>query len=104
VDAVFYWDMTFAEINQAIKSKRKQIEFKESKIKLQAKLAQTNAYNTAELVRIAVGSLFDKNCKFPSFDEFFNPNIEEKPKQQDWRIMKERINAIAAARKRGEKP
>lgn len=57
-------------------------------------------YMNANLVRVAVGSMFDEKVKFPEAYECFPDLFEkpvEKPKQQDWRIMKEILMDYATA-------
>lgn len=99
MDAVFYWDMTYAEIIATIEAynKRKQADLKEKAV---------FAYKQANLIAAFVGASFSSNASPPSIHEAF-PDLFEAPKlqfqQQPWQIMKERIEAYAAAkRKRGE--
>jgi len=61
-------------------------------------LAQTLAwiaYNGAALTGVAVND----PKKFPKLEEAF-PGLFEKKEQQDWRVMKERMEAFAKAKKK----
>lgn len=98
VDPVRFWDMTYGEIITQIKAYRQ-------KEKVQMQLQAMFIYKLGSLVGIA----FNDPKKYPSnvkqafkemgiFDEDINIT-----KQQDWRIMKERMNRYAYLhRKRGE--
>ena len=59
--------------------------------------AQTLAwimYNGAALTGVAVND----PKKFPKLEDAF-PNLFERKEQQDWRVMKERVEAFAKAKK-----
>lgn len=92
--------MTYKETIDVINARQRR--YKEE---LQSQAVLT--YKLADFIASSVGRLFEKRNNYPNLNEVFPGlfnDIEEKPKQQDWRIIKERINAIAAARKRGGKP
>lgn len=104
MDAVFYWDMTFKEINAAIEAKGK---INRNELRQQAELL----HSIASLIGIAVNA----PKKYPPFDKVF-PKLGESqqdhtgksqtPAQQPWEVMKARVSAYAAEaerRKRGEK-
>lgn len=52
------------------------------------------AYNSAALIGVAV----NEPKKFPGLGDAF-PNLFKREEQQDWRAMKERMEAYAAAQK-----
>lgn len=98
VDAVFYWEMTYGEIIAAIEGNQRRVK---QEIQIQASLL----YKLGDLLRFS----FNEPNKYPTLQEAFpklfddTEAINQKPKQQDWRIMKERISAYARyKRKRGE--
>ncbi|RKD22456.1 hypothetical protein SAMN02745883_00690 [Caminicella sporogenes DSM 14501] len=87
VDAVFYWDMTYGEIITAIEGNQRKVK---QDIQVQASLV----YKLGDLLRFA----FNEPNKYPTLQEAFPKLFDDeaiKPKQQDWRIMKERISAYA---------
>ncbi|MDT8715436.1 hypothetical protein IAI10_02035 [Clostridium sp. 19966] len=94
--------MTYGETIDVIKANQKRID---DKVKLMA----TMAYKLGDLIKVAIGGLFDEDVKYPSlttaFPKIFD-DIEElnKPKQQDWRIAKDRLLSYANHfnKKRGE--
>ena len=59
-----------------------------------AQLLAWIVYNGAALMGVAVND----PKKFPKLEDAF-PSLFEKEEQQDWRIMKERMEAFAEARK-----
>ncbi|SHH55885.1 hypothetical protein [Sporanaerobacter acetigenes] len=98
VDTVFYWDMTYGEIIEAIESNQR-------KTKLAMQFQANIAYQLGSLIGIA----FNDPKKYPTsakevFPSLFEEEIEEEPKQQDWQIMKERIEKYNTylKQKRGE--
>jgi hypothetical protein len=98
VDAVFYWDMTYAEIKTTIESNQKRIK---EEMQAQASIA----YKLGELIGIA----FNEPEKYPAlknaFPKLFDDIQEIPDKQQDWRVMKARIeqyNSLYKQQKRGE--
>lgn len=109
MDAVFYWDMTYGEINAAINaySKNREVELREKAV-----IAYHQANQIGHIVGIMVGSKQSEKAIFEAYPGFF-PDLEQKAlqeqakaenQQQHWRIMKERIEAYAAEkRKRGER-
>lgn len=109
MDAVFYWDMTYGEINAAINaySKNREVELREKAV-----IAYHQANQIGHIVGIMVGSKQSEKAIFEAYPGFF-PDLEQKSileqaktesQQQHWQIMKERIEAYAAEkRKRGEK-
>lgn len=94
MDAVFYWEMTYGEIIAAIEGNQRKVK---QEMQIQASLM----YKLGDLLRFA----FNEPNKYPTLQEAFPKLFDdiEKPKQQDWRIIKERITAYAEQkRKRGE--
>lgn len=104
MDAAFYWDMTYKEILTAIQAKQRH---QEREMRLQAQMIHT----LGSLVAVGVNS----PKKYPkledSFPHLFKQQIVEKSDnshqpqvvQQNWEIMKARVEAYAAERqKRGE--
>lgn len=98
VDAVSYWDMTYAEIMAAIEGNQR-------KTKLEMQIQASMIHQLGSLVGIA----FNDPKKYPSsakevFPSLFEEEIEEEPKQQDWQVMKERIERYNTylKQKRGE--
>jgi len=61
--------------------------------KEQAKMLAWAVYNGATLIAVAVND----PKKFPKIEDAF-PNLFEKKGQQDWRIMKERMEEFANVR------
>ncbi|OUM86649.1 MAG: hypothetical protein BAA01_11615 [Bacillus thermozeamaize] len=97
VDAVSFWDMTFREILVAIEGVQKR---RREELQIQALIAYQQSYLIADLVGIVFGS----KQKPPRLHEAFPGIFPEVPRQQDWRLMKARIEEYAAERrKRGEK-
>ncbi|WP_052523743.1 hypothetical protein [Geobacillus kaustophilus] len=99
MDAVLFWDMTLKEILVAIEAEQKR--------KLEALRQQAMiAYRQADLIACLVGILLGSKQNPPTLTETF-PGIFpelERPRQQNWQLMKARIEAYAAERrKRGEK-
>ena len=99
MDAVFYWDMTYGEIIAAIEGSQR-------RFKAEAQMQAGLIYRLGSLVGIAVND----PKKYPrtiskAFPGLFDGVDEERPMQQDWRIMKERMNTYSTylKRKRGEK-
>lgn len=105
MDAVFYWDMTYREILTAIQGNqarlRAAIETEQEKLKYQAVIA----YRQSDLIAILVGRLFGTKANVPLLHEVFPglfPELE-RPRQQNWQMMKARIEQYASERrKRGE--
>ncbi|MCM1564926.1 MAG: hypothetical protein NC238_03020 [Dehalobacter sp.] len=100
MDTVFYWNMTYEEISAAIRGRQNQ---NLNDIKTQALVA----YRQADLIAALVGIRFGSKQQAPNLFEAF-PGIfseeEVKPKQQNWQVMKARIETYAAERrKRGER-
>lgn len=98
MDAVFYWDMTYGEIIAAI-------EGGQSKTKLQMQFQANLVYQLGALVRVA----FNEPNKYPQsakevFPKLFEDLIDDEPKQQNWQVMKARIEEYNSylKRKRGE--
>ncbi|ATP40697.1 hypothetical protein CSE16_11915 [Solibacillus sp. R5-41] len=105
MDAVFYWDMTYKEILAAIKGKSKR---QEAELQYQSIIAYHQANLISHLVGISLGSKQNPQALHEAFPGVF-PELEKQAqlqlvKQQNWQIMKARIDAYAAEkRKRGEK-
>ncbi|GLC88704.1 hypothetical protein [Lysinibacillus piscis] len=103
MDAVFYWDMTYAEILAVIKGhvKRQEVE-----LQYQSIVAYHQANLISHLVGIALGSKQQPKEIHEAFPSIF-PELEkraeqQKIKQQNWELMKARIETYAAEkRKRG---
>ncbi len=99
MDAVFYWDMTYGEIIEAIEGNQR-------RTKLQMQIQANLVYQLGALVGVA----FNEPDKYPSsvkeaFPKLFEDLIDDEPKQQDWQIMKARIeeyNNAYLKQKRGE--
>lgn len=91
--------MTYAEIIASIQAYEKRIK---AEMQIQAFIA----YRQADLIAANVARVFGSKHQPISLQEAF-PGIfpeETKPRQQNWQLMKERIEAYAAERrKRGEK-
>jgi len=98
VDAVFYWDMTYGEIVTAI-------EGNQNKMKLQMQFQANLVYQLGALVGVA----FNEPNKYPQsakevFPKLFEDLIDSEPKQQNWQVMKARIEEYNSylKQKRGE--
>lgn len=97
-----FWEMTYGEIVITIKAKN---EVEKNRIRE----AATLNHHLANLIGLSVARLMDKNAKYPSLQEafpgMFDDIVQEQqaPKQQDWRVAKERLMQYAEAhnRKRG---
>lgn len=111
MDAVSFWDMTYAEINASIKAYGKQ---RETDMRIQSIIA----YHQANQISLLVGRLVGNKNDVPAIHEAYPsifPEMERKAeeqkqqqsKQQNWQIMKARVEAYAAnaaeKRKRGER-
>lgn len=103
VDAVFYWDMTYAEILAAIKGSAKR---RETELQYQSIIAYHQSHLISHLVGISLGSKQSPQALHEAFPGIF-PDLEKRAKvqqvkQQNWELMKARIEAYAAEkRKRG---
>lgn len=103
IDPIIYWDMTYQEIETGIKAYNK-------RLKRDLEVKASMDYKLADLIGVSISRLFSKDVKYPSIDKAY-PNVfesltnnDQKPKQQHWQIMKEKINAYAKnKRKRGDK-
>lgn len=94
VDAVLFWDMTYAEIMTKVNACRKN-EKQETKLKAMF------IHKLGGLIGIAV----NEPKKYPStakeaFDKMKIFDEDKEPIKQDWRIMKERMNTYANLKKR----
>lgn len=101
MDAVQYWDMTFKEIKASIDGYSKRSE---TDMRINAIIAYQQALLISHQVGIIVGSKEKPKEIYQAFPGIF-PHLEQQAeqqaaiqhkKQQDWRIMKERIEAHAA--------
>lgn len=108
MDAVSFWDMTYAEINAAISAYGKQ---QEAVMRIQSIIAYRQADQIASLVGIMLGNKKEPPAIHEAYPGVF-PELErkaehEKAQQQHWQIMKARIEEYAAnaaeKRKRGER-
>ncbi|MEC1177615.1 hypothetical protein P9B03_03890 [Metasolibacillus meyeri] len=101
MDAVFYWDMTYAEILAAIKGNAKR---QETKLQYESVIAYHQANLISHLVGITLGSkqpLKEIHEAFPGiFPELEKRAEQQKVKQQNWELMKARIEAYAAEKKK----
>jgi len=82
-----YWEMTFGEISETINAYNRR---KKTEMQWQASVQ----YKLADLVGISVGRLLDSNIEFPTLETSFPglfEDVVENEKQQDWRILKERM-------------
>lgn len=104
MDAFFYWDMTYAEISETIKAFQKR---QEVNLQFQAVISYHQANLISHLVGISLGSKQQQKEIQEAFPGIF-PDLEKQVKaklvkQQKWQLMKARIDAYAAEkRKRGE--
>lgn len=94
IDARDYWDMTYKEIIETIKAYNRR---KKADMQFQASIQ----YRLADLIGASVGRLLDDKIKLPPIEEafptLFDDIIEKQTrKQQDWRIMKERMKDFAS--------
>lgn len=92
-----FWDMTVFEIREHIKiyAKRRKEDMRERAI---------HFYNHAQLLALMIQKMITGEGQIPQLHEMY-PSLFEapQPQQQDWRIMKARIEAYSAEiRKRGE--
>lgn len=104
MDAVFYWDMSYGEILAAIKAFQKR---QTADLQYQAIISYRQANLISHLVAISLGSKQQEKEIQEAFPGIF-PELEKQAqaqliKQQNWQLMKARIDAYAAEkRKRGE--
>ncbi|GGA31700.1 hypothetical protein [Psychrobacillus lasiicapitis] len=104
MDAVSFWDMTYAEIYTSIKAYQKR---KETDLQTQAVISYHQANLLSHLIGIQFGSKQAQKELHEAFPGIF-PKLEKQAeqqriKQQKWQVMKARIDAYAAEkRKRGE--
>jgi len=104
VDAFFYWDMTYAEISESIKSFQKR---QEVDLQFNAVISYHQANLLSHLIGIQFGSKQAQKELYEAYPGIF-PKQEKQAeqqriKQQKWQVMKARIDAYAAEkRKRGE--
>lgn len=84
--------MTYKEILAAIQGNHRRVK---SELQIQASLI----YKLGNLLGVAVNN----PAKYPTLNEAFPGMFEEPKRQQNWELMKSRIEAYAAERrKRGE--
>ncbi|MBE1554809.1 hypothetical protein [Sporosarcina limicola] len=100
MDAVSFWDMTYAEISAAIEGFNKR---QMHDMRAQAVVA----FRQADLLATLISKVFGGKQAAPAIQEAFPgifPELERQAeKQQNWQLMKARIEAYAAEkRKRGE--
>lgn len=90
-----FWDMTYEEMRLVIDSFNRR-----EKARVQ-EMASMN-YQLGNLVGMSVARLFDEKAKYPTLFEAFptlfdDLEIDTTPRQQDWRIMKDRLQQYATA-------
>lgn len=70
------------------------------RLEYETKQKAVNTYILADLIGASVGRLLDKNAKYPRLWEVFPDLFEEeiKPRQQDWRLVKEYLLDFADGR------
>jgi hypothetical protein len=105
VDAALFWDMTYAEIVASINGFNNR---QKSELQLNALIS----YRQAGLISALVGIAFGSKQQYPTITDAFPgifPELEKAPQQQqNWQVMKARVEEYAAAkrdeakRKRGE--
>jgi hypothetical protein len=102
VDPVGYWDMTYLEIKTAIQAYEARTRFD---LQHQALLSWHHAQLIGQLVSRVMGSKKAPPELHEAFPGIFPEElVKQAEKQQDWRVMKERVAAYGAQhRKRGEK-
>lgn len=99
IDPLRFWDMTLWELERAMKAKQKQ---QKQELQTRAFIAYQQAGVTAALMARAWGS----KQKVPELSTVFPglfPADEQdgrQSRQQDWRIMKARMEAYAEARRK----
>ncbi|MEG0473326.1 MAG: hypothetical protein RR588_13415 [Solibacillus sp.] len=104
MDAVFYWDMTYKEILAAINGSVKR---QKAELQFQSIVAYHQANFISHLVGISLGSKQSPQELHEAFPGIF-PEQEKRAqqqlvKQQNWELMKARVEAYAAEkRKRGK--
>lgn len=100
-----YWDMTYKEISTTIKAYSKRAE---SDMRISAIISYHQARLISHHVGIIVGSKETPKAIYEAFPGMF-PHLEkeaaikaaiENTKQQDWKLMKDRIDAYAAERRK----
>lgn len=85
--------MTYKEIIAAIQGNQR-------RVKSELKIHATLTYKLGNLIGVAVND----PSKYPKITEAFPGMFDEPKRQQNWQLMKARIEAYAAERrKRGEK-
>lgn len=91
IRALDYWDMTYLEIMETIYAYREQ-----ERIELQ-KIATMN-HKLSQLIAIGFNSPKDMPTIYDAYPSLFEKPVETK--QDDWRIMKDRISAFAQVHNR----
>lgn len=101
MDPVGYWDMTYLEIKTAIRAY-------EARQKTDLQHQALISWHQAQLIGQLVQRVLGNKKKTPELHEAFpgifpEELVQQAEKQQDWRVMKERVAAYGARhRKRGE--
>jgi hypothetical protein len=99
IDAAAYWDMTYGEIVAAIKAHA-------SRHKVELQQAAYLAYQQAHVITAMMSRVLGGKKSPPTIHQAF-PGLfpqAERPQQQDWRLMKARMEVYADAKKKwGEK-
>ena len=103
-----YWDMTYREISAAIEAFQERQKIDQERLKAEMMMLSLTAYRHADLIGAVVSNIMGGRNKIPSLSEAFPGVFPEEmlqPRQQDWRVMKTRIEQYGAEwkRKRGEK-
>lgn len=102
-----YWDMTYGEIVAAIDAFSERQKLEQDRIKADMQVQAVVAYRQANLIGAVVAKVLGDKHKLPSLSDAFPGVFPEemlRQKQQDWRVMKDRVAAHGEAwkRKRGE--
>ncbi|MEG0450956.1 MAG: hypothetical protein RR595_13955 [Lysinibacillus sp.] len=105
MDAASFWDMTYVEITVAIKAhvKRQEVD-----LQYQSIIAYHQANLISHLVGISLGSKQSPQELHEAFPGIF-PELEKRAemqqvKQQNWELMKARVEAYAAEKRKRGRP
>lgn len=102
IDAAAFWDMTYLEIVVAIRSYGRQLRHAAERQQAELRIQAILAYRHADVLGAIVSKIAGGKGKVPTIYEAF-PGIfpeEARPLQQNWQLMKARVETYAAERRK----